>query len=165
MLPRWFSVRCLLAILVVCLGTMLVSLPAKAANIDPYVLQYLRVKEPIALDLNEQGQTGLFSPEDLSEGKQLFKNNCMSCHVGGATLPNPRVSLSLKALKGATPPRDNIAGLVAYMRQPTSYDGSAENYWCREVPETWLSQEQVDKLAAFILTAAHKAPGWGTDEF
>lgn len=138
---------------------------AQAANIDPYVVRYLRVTEPIALSIDEQGNTRLFSPQDLSTGKQLFATHCANCHVGGATLPNPLVSLSLKTLKGANPPRDNINNLVSFMRLPMSYDGSEENYWCRQVPESWLSQAQVESLAAFVLTAAQKAPGWGTEDF
>lgn len=165
MLRQSFSVRCLFAILVTCLGIILVSFPAQAASIDPYVIRYLRVKEPIALSFDSQAQTRLFSPQDLSVGKQLFEQNCISCHVGGATLPDPKVSLSLQTLKGANPPRDNITSLVSYLRQPTVYDGSTETYWCRQVPETWLSQQQVEKLAAFVLTAAQRASGWGTDEF
>lgn len=165
MLRRLFSVRYLLAILVVCLSVMLVSFPAQAAGIDPYVIQYLRVTQPIALERNGEGQTSLFSPADLTEGKQLFQQHCLNCHVGGATLPVPQVPLSLKALQGANPPRDNIDNLVAYLRQPMTYDGSEETYWCRQVPESWMPQQQVEKLAAFVLTAAQKAPGWGADSF
>lgn len=165
MLRRWFSVPRLWAILAICLGSMLFGSPALADKIDPYVIQYLRVTQPIALEYDSGGETRQFSPQDLSSGKELFKTNCLTCHVGGSTLPNPPISLSLKALKGATPPRDNITNLVAYMRHPVNYDSSAETYWCREVPETWLSQQQVENIAAFILTAAQKAPGWGTEEF
>jgi photosystem II cytochrome c550 len=89
----------------------------------------------------------------------------MNCHVGGATLPDPRVSLALSKLENANPPRDNINSLVAYLRQPMTYDGSEETYWCRQVPESWMPKEQLESLAAFILTAAQKAPGWGTDQF
>jgi photosystem II cytochrome c550 len=46
-----------------------------------------------------------------------------------------------------------------------TYDGSEETYWCRGVPEGSMSQEKVENLAAFILTAAQKAPGWGTENF
>jgi photosystem II cytochrome c550 len=144
---------------------MLQSSPVEAAAIDPYVVRYLHVTEPIALELNGQGETRPFSPQDLSYGKQLFENNCMNCHVGGATLPDPQVSLSLPKLKGASPPRDNITSLVAYLRKPMIYDGSEESYWCRKVPESWMSQEQVESLAAFILTAAQNAPGWGAETF
>jgi photosystem II cytochrome c550 len=164
MLRRWFSIIRPIAILTLCVGTWLVSCPAMAANIDPYVIRYLRVKDTI--DLKYDGdRTRQFSAQNLSVGKQLFEKNCMSCHVGGATLPNPQVSLSLKTLSGATPPRDNIASLVNFLRQPTVYDGSEDTYWCREVPESWMSQQEVENLAAFVLTAAQRAPGWGAEEF
>jgi len=28
-----------------------------------------------------------------------------------------------------------------------TYDGSEETYWCREVPESWMSQEEVEAAA------------------
>lgn len=164
MLRRLFWVRCLLIILVVCLGVIPQN-PVAAASIDPYVVRYLHVTEPIPLELDGQGATRSFSPQDLSQGKQLFVNNCMNCHVGGATLPDPQVSLSLPKLKGANPPRNNVTSLVAYFRKPMTYDGSEETYSCREVPESWMSQEQVESLAAFVLTAAQNAPGWGAEAF
>jgi len=165
MLRRLFCKSYLVMVLAVALVMMLQSLPALAASIDPYVIRYLHVTEPIALELNGQGETRPFSPQELSQGKQLFTTNCLNCHVGGATLPDPLVSLSLTKLKGANPPRDNINNLVAYLRQPMTYDGTQETYWCRQVPESWLSKEQVESIAAFILTAAQKAPGWGTETF
>jgi photosystem II cytochrome c550 len=146
------------------MGTGLPAL-ATVGGIDRYVLQYLRAREPVELPMNPSGETRLFSPAQLSEGKVLFKQHCLNCHVGGSTLPNPLVSLSLKDLQGATPPRDTIDGLVAYMRYPMRYDGSEENYWCREVPESWLPREKVENIAAFILRAAQKAPGWGKERF
>ena len=158
------SVRSLLVILVVWLGVLLCSSPAQAAK-DPYISQYLRVTEPVAVDLDGQGQTQMFAPEDFAVGKNLFENNCKNCHLGGATLPNPPVSLSLAALQGAVPQRGNINNLVDYLRQPMNYDGTEENYVCRQVSEHWLPQAQVEKLAAFILRAAQKAPGWGTSDF
>jgi photosystem II cytochrome c550 len=144
---------------------MSIASPARADSIDSYVVRYLHVTEPIELKVDGQGGTRPFSPQDLSRGKQLFETNCMNCHVGGATLPDPRVSLALSKLENANPPRDNINSLVAYLRQPMTYDGSEETYWCRQVPESWMPKEQLESLAAFILTAAQKAPGWGTDQF
>lgn len=164
MLRRLLSVSCI-AVLAACLGVFMFSSSAIAAAIDPYIVKYLRVSEPIALEVDKQGETRLFSPEALSRGKQLFEKNCLNCHVGGATLPNPQVSLSLKALAGANPPRDNINSLVAFIRQPMIYDGSEETYFCRQVPESWIPQPLVEDLAAFILSAAQKAPGWGTESF
>jgi photosystem II cytochrome c550 len=114
---------------------------------------------------NAQGETRLFSSEELGRGKQLFEQNCINCHVGGNTLPDPSVSLSLADLQGATPARTTIAALVAYLRQPMTYDGSEETFWCRQVPESWLSQTQVESLAGFILRAAQTATGWGTETF
>ncbi len=134
---------------------------AEAAGIDAYVLRYLDAKEPIALPNNAEGNRREFSAEQLSAGKRFFEENCKNCHVGGATLPDPTVPLTLEALKGAMPPRDNIESLVAFLRQPMTYDGSEESLYCREVPESWLSTEQTEDLAAFLLRAAQKAPGWG----
>lgn len=165
MLHRGFLVRCLLALVMAGLCFLTVGSPAEAAGVDSYVSRYLRAKEPVSLDVDGQGQTRLFSAEDLSEGKRLFENNCLNCHVGGSTLPEPTVSLSLSDLGGATPPRDNIYSLVAYLREPMVYDGSEPTFWCREVPESWMPSEQVEKLAAFVLRAAQTAPGWGTQKF
>lgn len=161
---RFFRVR--LLVLVICIWSFLltISLPAQAA-VDPYITRYLKVSDPIPLELDKQGQTRLFSPEELSTGKQLFEQNCINCHVGGATLPDPSVSLSLADLEGANPRRDSIDGLVSYFRQPMTYDGSEETFWCRQVPESWLSQAQVESLAGFVLRAAQTAPGWGTERF
>lgn len=161
---RLFCKSCLVTLLLI-LAVMLQNLPALAASIDPYIARYLHVTEPISLELNEQGETRPFSPQELAQGKELFENHCMNCHVGGATLPDPLVSLSLTKLERANPPRNNINNLVAYLRQPMVYDGSEETYWCRQVPESWLSKEQVESLAAFVLTAAQKAPGWGAENF
>lgn len=139
--------------------------PANAATIDPYVTRYLRVSEPIPLDLDHQGHTRLFTAIELSQGKSLFEKNCLSCHVGGTTLPDPTVPLSLKALQGATPPRDTVNDLVAFMRQPMTYDGSEEAILCQQISESWLSTPEVEAIAGFILRAAQKAPGWGTETF
>lgn len=161
---RFFGVR--LLVLVVCIWSFLltISLPAQAA-VDPYITRYLKVSDSVPLELDKQGQTRLFSPEELSAGKQLFEQHCINCHVGGTTLPDPSVSLSLTDLAGATPPRDTIQALVDYLRQPMTYDGSEETFWCRQVPETWLPQAQLESLTGFVLRAAQTAPGWGTEKF
>lgn len=150
-----------LLVLVIAIGSLFTNvLPAHAAG-DAYVTRYLRVTEPVPLVLDEQGNTRLFAAAELSTGKQLFERNCLNCHVGGATLPDPTVSLALATLQGATPRRDNISSLVAYFRQPMTYDGTEETFLCRQVPESWLSQAQVESLAGFVLRAAQTAPGWG----
>jgi photosystem II cytochrome c550 len=151
--------------IIACLSMGLASLPAQAGSVEPYVLRYLDAKEPVPLVMDPEGNTQLFSAADLSEGKQLFEENCLNCHVGGSTLPDPMVPLSLEALKGAVPPRDTINSLVAFIRQPMSYDGSEEAYLCRSIPDSWLPTEEVEQLAAFILRSAEKAPGWGSTSF
>jgi photosystem II cytochrome c550 len=138
---------------------------AHAGSLDPYVLRYLKVNEPIQLDLDHQGNIQTFTGVDISQGKRLFEANCLNCHVGGSTLPNPLVSLALTALKNANPSRDTINSLVDYVRQPMSYDGTEENLLCRQVPESWMDQAEIENLAAFILRAAQEAPGWGTKDF
>ncbi|MBE9128834.1 MULTISPECIES: photosystem II cytochrome PsbV2 [unclassified Coleofasciculus] len=161
---RLISFRFLAVALIAVVIVFTVSSPAYA-DIDSYVKRYLKALDPVALDMDGQGHTQEFSAEDLSEGKVLFENHCLNCHVGGSTLPNPTESLALDTLAGATPPRDNINGIVTFLRQPMTYDGSEESFWCRQVPETWMPQEQIEKLAAFVLRAAETAPGWGNEQF
>lgn len=164
MLRRGVFVCFLLGMLIILPLVLLAPQPVLAAP-DSYVTRYLKASEPVALEMDAQGDTRLFSADNLSTGKVLFEQNCLNCHVGGANLPDPSISLSLADLKGATPPRDNINSLVAYLREPMTYDGSEETFWCRQVPESWMSQPQIENLAAFILRAAQKAPGWGVENF
>lgn len=159
-----FSVHVLLAAFIALLSVFTVSSPAHAA-VDNYVRRYLNVAEPVSFAVDGKGDTKQFSGEDLSVGKALFETNCINCHVGGATLPDPTVSLALDTLAGATPPRDTINGIVDFLREPMTYDGSEPSFWCRQVPESWMPQEQIEKLAAFVLRAAQKAPGWGSSTF
>jgi photosystem II cytochrome c550 len=160
---RWLSL--ILFIVGTVLGPYKMAQAASANANDPYVLRYLKASEPVSLPLDGQGQFRAFTSADLSVGKRLFEENCKNCHVGGATLPNPLISLSLEDLKGATPPRNTIQGLVAYQREPLTYDGQEFGFGCREVAESWIPTEELEKLAAFVLRAAEVAPGWGIDRF
>lgn len=164
---RYQTVWCWLwsMILGLCLATSLPILPTYAASVDPYVARYLRVTEPVSLPLDRQGNSRLFSSIELSQGKALFEKTCLNCHVGGTTLPDPTVPLSLTALQGATPPRDTVNSLVAFLRQPMTYDGTEEAILCKRVPESWLSTVQIEAIAGFVLRAAQVAPGWGTETF
>ncbi|MBE9178112.1 photosystem II cytochrome PsbV2 [Oculatella sp. LEGE 06141] len=165
MLRQLLSFVLWIAIVGACFVGLRPVAPVSAATLDSYVTKYLDVREPVPMPLNAQGDTRLFSVDEISEGKMLFEENCKNCHVGGATLPDPTVSLSLEALRGATPPRDTIESLVTFLRKPMLYDGSEETFFCREVPESWMSQPEAEKLSAFVLRAAQKAPGWGTNTF
>jgi photosystem II cytochrome c550 len=72
---------------------------------------------------NGSGKTIVLSPEQVKRGKRLFNATCGACHVGGMTKVNPNVGLDPEALSLATPRRDNIEGLVDYLKNPTTYDG------------------------------------------
>jgi photosystem II cytochrome c550 len=75
----------------------------------------------VAVDSN--GKTTVLTPEQVKRGKRLFLATCSVCHTGGITKTNPNVGLDAEALSLATPNRDNIVGLVDYMKNPTTYDG------------------------------------------
>lgn len=75
---------------------------------------------------DEVGDSTVLSLEQIQKGKRLFNDTCSQCHGGGRTKTDPNVGLSTDALAGATPSRDNIAALVDYMKNPTTYDGETE---------------------------------------
>ncbi|WP_414565696.1 MULTISPECIES: photosystem II cytochrome c-550 [unclassified Anabaena] len=76
--------------------------------------------------LNTQGDTVVLSLKQVKEGKRLFQYACAQCHVGGVTKTNQNVGLEPEALALASPNRNNIEGLVDYMKNPTTYDGEEE---------------------------------------
>ncbi len=164
MIHSKFFLRCLLMIFVLGINFFSWTLPTQAASVDPFIRRYFDVSQPVEIPVDQKGNTRQFSGEDLTQGKTLFEQNCVNCHVGGLTLQDPTVSLSLEVLKGATPSRDNLNNLVAYFRNPVSYDGTDYNYWCREVSENWMSTNEAEKMAAYLLRAAEKVPYWGVQQ-
>jgi photosystem II cytochrome c550 len=78
------------------------------------------------LPLNTDGDTITLSLKQVKEGKRLFQYACAQCHAGGVTKTNQNVGLEPEALALATPNRNNIEGLVDYMKNPTTYDGEEE---------------------------------------
>ena len=76
--------------------------------------------------LNDKGDTVVLSLKQVKEGKRLFNYACAQCHAGGVTKTNQNVGLDPVALAGALPKRNNIEGLVDYMKNPTTYDGATE---------------------------------------
>ena len=75
--------------------------------------------------LDSSGKSTILSPEQVKRGKRLFNSTCGACHVGGVTKTNPNVGLDPEALSLATPRRDNILGLIDFLKNPTSYDGQS----------------------------------------
>jgi photosystem II cytochrome c550 len=76
--------------------------------------------------VNDKGDTIVLSLEQVKEGKRLFQYACAQCHAGGITKTNQNVGLDPEALALATPPRNNVEGLVDYMKNPTTYDGEED---------------------------------------
>lgn len=76
--------------------------------------------------LNAEGDTVTLSLKQVKEGKRLFQYACAQCHTGGVTKTNQNVGLEPEALALATPNRNNVEGLVDYMKNPTTYDGEEE---------------------------------------
>jgi len=76
--------------------------------------------------LNDKGDTTVVSLKQIQEGKRLFNYACAQCHAGGITKTNQNVGLDPESLSLATPNRNNIEGLVDYMKNPTTYDGEEE---------------------------------------
>ncbi|MDJ0695176.1 MAG: photosystem II cytochrome c-550 [Cyanobacteria bacterium J06639_18] len=76
--------------------------------------------------LNDKGDDVVLSLKQIKEGKRLFRFACADCHLGGVTKTNQNVGLDPETLALATPARDNIQGLVDYMKNPTTYDGEIE---------------------------------------
>jgi photosystem II cytochrome c550 len=66
--------------------------------------------------LDAKGNSVVLTPEQVKRGKRLFNNACGTCHVGGLTKTNPNVGLDTESLSLATPPRDSVTSLVAYLK-------------------------------------------------
>ena len=94
--------------------SLLASTAANAIELD-------EATRTVALD--SSGKTTVLTAEQVKRGKRLFGASCGSCHTGGITKTNPNVGLDSDALGLATPNRNSIAGLVDYMKNPTTYDG------------------------------------------
>jgi photosystem II cytochrome c550 len=92
--------------------------------------------------LNDKGETTVLSLKQVQQGKRLFNYACAQCHVGGITKTNQNIGLDPEALANATPSRNNLEGLVDYMKNPTTYDGE------EEIAETHPSTKSADIYAA-----------------
>ncbi len=116
------------------------------------------------------GGTVTLSLKQVSEGKRLFQYACAQCHAGGVTKTDPNVGLDPEALDLATPPRNSIASLVDYMKNPTSYDGVqeiAEMHPSLKSKDTFpemrnLTDEDLKVIAGHILMQPKVVGGrWG----
>jgi len=136
------------------------------------VSNVLAAEIPVELrtvQLNDKEKTVL-ATKDILAGKKLFAAACANCHVGGATFTNPNVGLDPETLALATPPRNTIAGLVDYMKNPTTYDGVEEIYETHPSLRSTdifpsmrgLTDDKLKSIAGYMLYAPGvKGAGWG----
>ena len=94
--------------------SLLASTAANAIELD-------EATRTVALD--SSGKSTVLTAEQVKRGKRLFNASCGSCHTGGITKTNPNIGLDTEGLSLATPNRNSIAGLVDYMKNPTTFDG------------------------------------------
>lgn len=76
--------------------------------------------------LNDSGDTVVLSIEEYQKGQKIFTNSCSYCHNSGRTKTNPNVTLSADDLALAEPARDNITGMVEFLKDPKSFDGEVD---------------------------------------
>ena len=67
--------------------------------------------------LNDQSSTYVLTVKEVKEGKRLFSFACADCHLGGVTKTNQNVGLDPETLALATPPRNNLEGIVDYLKK------------------------------------------------
>ncbi|MDJ0619206.1 MAG: photosystem II cytochrome c-550 [Calothrix sp. MO_192.B10] len=120
--------------------------------------------------LNDKGDTTVLSVKEVKQGKRLFSRICADCHLGGVTKTNQNVGLDPETLALATPPRNNIEGLVDYLNNPTTYDGEieiAELHPSTKSADIFtemrnITDQQLKELAGYILTQPKVAgKQWG----
>ena len=130
----------------------------------------LKIKESIrTVALNEQGDMLVLSNEEAQRGAKLFGDTCAQCHIQGKTKTNPDVGLGIEALANAVPPRDNVLGLVDYLKHPTTYDGEDDLSLIHHNTERSdlfpemrnLTDEDLKNIAGHILIQVNLDPKWG----
>ena len=135
--------------------------PASAARWDAATL---------TVPAGQAGTSVTFSEKEVKTGRKLFNESCGSCHAGGITKTNQNVGLDPETLALATPSRDNVAALVDYMKDPTSYDGEysiADVHPSLRSSDVFVKMRDLDdedlRLMAGYILVAPKVQGiqWG----
>lgn len=131
-------------------------------------------KDVRTIPSNEGGNTVVVEMQDLLAGERLFKSVCADCHNQGGTKPNPNISLSASDLAGAFPARDNLAGFVDYLNNPTEYDGTGDisifhpSTKSSDIyPEMRdLTDENLEQISAYVLIQGKIQPDkWGKGKY
>ncbi|MEB3350401.1 MAG: photosystem II cytochrome c-550 [Cyanobacteriota bacterium] len=126
--------------------------------------------EQLTVPASPDGTQVTFTETEIKAGRKVFNNSCGSCHAGGITKTNQNVGLDPETLALATPPRDSVASLVDYMKDPTSYDGEysiADVHPSLRSSDVFVKMRDLDEedlrlIAGYILVAP-KVQGvqWG----
>jgi photosystem II cytochrome c550 len=143
-----------------------------------FFLFHLSVGSVNAVELTEStltvpfdgaGKTATLTPQEFANGQKLFVSNCTKCHLQGKTKTNNNVSLGLEDLGKAEPPRNNLASIVDYLKNPTSYDGEddySELHPNVSRPDIYpelrnLTKDDVYDVAGYTLVAPKLDARWG----
>ena len=143
-----------------------------------FFLFHLSVGSVNAVELTEStltvpfdgaGKTATLTPQEFANGQKLFVSNCTKCHLQGKTKTNNNVSLGLGDLGKAEPPRNNLASIVDYLKNPTSYDGEddySELHPNVSRPDIYpelrnLTKDDVYDVAGYTLVAPKLDARWG----
>jgi len=103
-------------------STFVISLSVGLSLLGPVAAHAIELDEAtrtIALDSN--GKTTVLTAEQVKRGKRLFNASCGSCHTGGITKTNTNIGLDSESLSLAVPSRNSVAGLVDYLKNPTTF--------------------------------------------
>ena len=141
-----------LLIILPVLAVLLISAPVQAAQWDT---------ETLTVPSDSEGTAVTFSEQEFNTGRKVFNTSCGTCHAGGITKTNHNVGLDPETLALATPSRDNIAALVDYLQDPTSYDGEysiADLHPSMRSRDLYpamrdLTDEDLELMSAYILVA------------
>ena len=70
-----------------CISIVLIALPF-------YSVDALELDESTrTVQLEQDGQIVILTPDQVKRGKRLFNNTCAQCHNGGITKTNPNIGL------------------------------------------------------------------------
>jgi photosystem II cytochrome c550 len=126
--------------------------------------------EQLTVPASPDGTLVTFSEQEIKAGRKLFNTSCGTCHAGGITKTNQNVGLDPETLSLATPPRDSVAALVDYLKDPTSYDGEysiADVHPSLRSSDVFVQMRNLDdedlRLMAGYILVAPKVQGekWG----
>lgn len=123
----------------------------------------------LTVPFDGSGKTATLTPTEFANGQKLFVQECTQCHLQGKTKTNNNVSLGVEDLAKAEPPRNSLAAIVDYLKNPTSYDGEDDykelhpNISRPDIfPElrNWTEQDVAD-VAGYTLIAPKLDVRWG----